>query len=773
MGWRPSTPELRDVLVGLAAVHYNFVAPRPARLIETTGKSGLISGDRGIAAVVRVLLRPASMATGTTATHCPYCALQCGIHVAAGPGPEDPGNPGTPGTSVTVTGDSLFPVNKGGLCPKGWSAADTLAHPDRLRTPLVRDTADRSGRLVPASWDEALERIAGRIAGVQARHGRDAVGVFGGGSLTNEKTYLLGKFARVALGTSNIDYNGRFCMSSGAAAATMALGLDRGLPFPLQDIPQATTILLAGANVAETLPPIMQYFEAQQARGGTLIVVDPRRTPTAAWAGRHLAIRPGTDAALANGLLHLLIRDNLIDTAYIRDRTEGFEEARQIAAIYWPEKVEKITGVPEAALVETARLLGTAAHPMILTSRGPEQQSQGVNNTLAYLNLALALGAVGKPYSGYGCLTGQGNGQGGREHGQKADQLPGYRRIDDDGARAHIAEIWGVPASAIPAAGKSAYELLTSIGRSGGVRALLVMGSNIVVSAPNATVVCERLKGLDLLVVADFFLSETAELADVVLPCAQWAEEEGTMTNLEGRVVLRRKAIEPPAGVRSDVDILCALGQRLGHRRQFSYASSREVFEELRQATRGGPADYFGITYERVEAEQGVFWPCPSIDHPGTPRLFAGTFPTASGRARFHAVSHRSIGEELTARFPLYLTTGRILAQYQSGTQTRRVRALREIAAEPLAEIHPATACAAGIAAGDRVTLATRRGSATFAVKTTPSIREDTVFVPFHWGGGQSVNRLTNAALDPTSKMPEFKVCAARIVTRAGDHEPN
>jgi assimilatory nitrate reductase catalytic subunit len=663
----------------------------------------------------------------------------------------------------TVAGDARFPVNKGALCVKGWSSLETLAHPARLQTPLVRETADKASPLVPASWDDALERVVRRFTEIQTRYGRDAAGVLGGGSLTNEKAYLLGKFARVALGTSNIDYNGRFCMSSAAAAATMALGLDRGLPFPLQDIPQATTILLAGANIAETLPPLMQYFEAQRARGGTVTVIDPRRTATAAWADRHLAIRPGTDAALANGLLHVLIRDELIDTAYIRDRTEGFEQVRQLVAVYWPEKVQRLTGVPEAELVETAHRLGTAAHPMILTARGPEQQSQGVSNTLAYINIALALGAVGKPFSGYGCLTGQGNGQGGREHGQKADQLPGYRRIDDDDARAHVADVWGVPASAIPGAGKSAYELLTSIGRGSGIRSLLVMGSNVAVSAPNATFVYERLKALDYLVVADFFLSETAALADVVLPCTQWAEEEGTMTNLEGRVLRRRKAIEPPAGVRSDLKILCELGQRLGHGRQFSYACSQEVFEELRRATRGAPADYSGITYERIETEQGVFWPCPSIDHPGTPRLFADTFPTPSRRAHFHAVSHRSIGEETTAEFPLYLTTGRVLAQYQSGTQTRRVNALNDIAAEPLLEIHPSTACAARVSAGDRVVLTTRRGSATFVVNTTLSIREDTVFVPFHWGGDQSANRLTNAALDPTSKMPEFKVCATRV----------
>jgi assimilatory nitrate reductase catalytic subunit len=689
------------------------------------------------------------MTAASTATHCPYCALQCGVHLNTGP------------HGLTIAGDATFPVNKGALCIKGWSAPATLTHRERLRTPLVRETAERSSPLIPATWDEALDRIARRFADLQARHGRDTAAVFGGGALTNEKAYLLGKFARVALETSNIDYNGRFCMSSGAAAATMALGVDRGLPFPLADIPQATTILLAGANIAETLPPLMQYFEAQRTRGGSVIVVDPRRTPTAEWADRHLAIRPGTDAALANGLLHLLIRDGLVDAAYIRDRTEGFEQARQIAAVYWPAKVARLTDIPEQLLIDTAHQLGRTPHPMILTARGPEQQSQGVSNTLAYINVALALGAVGRPYAGFGCLTGQGNGQGGREHGQKADQLPGYRRIDDDEARAHMADIWGVPASAIPGPGKSAYEMLTSIGRGGGVRALLVMGSNIAVSAPNAVMVGERLRMLEFLVVADFFLSETAALADVVLPCTQWAEEDGTLTNLEGRVLRRRKVADPPDGVRSDIEILCALGQRLGHRRQFAFAGSEAVFDELRRASRGGPADYSGITYERVEADYGVFWPCPSIGHPGTERLFIDSFPTPSHRARFHPVSHRTIGEDTSAEFPLYLTTGRILTQYQSGTQTRRTRILGDT--EPFVEIHPSTAQVAGVAAGDRVLLTTKRGSATFVVRTTTAIREDTIFVPFHWAGEQSVNRLTNAALDPTSKMPEFKVCAARI----------
>jgi assimilatory nitrate reductase catalytic subunit len=665
---------------------------------------------------------------------------------------------------LRVIGDESFPVNEGGLCVKGWSAAATLGHPDRLRAPLVRDS---DGALAPATWDVALARIADRFREAQRQHGPDAVGVIGGGSLTNEKAYLLGKFARVALGTSNIDYNGRFCMSSAAAAATMAFGIDRGLPFPLSDIPDADVILLVGSNVAETMPPVMRYFEAQRARGGALLVADPRRTATAQCATRHLQLRPGTDAALANGLLHVLIRDRFVDEDYVSRRTEGFDEVRRMVAAYWPERVEQITGVAEEVIVATARAIGAAERPMTLTARGPEQQAQGVNNTLAYINVALAIGSVGRRSSGYGTLTGQGNGQGGREHGQKADQLPGYRRIDDPAARQHVADVWGIPAAAIPGRGRSAYELVDGIGSEGGVRALFVMGSNIAVSMPHASRVEQRLKALDFLVVCDFFLSETASFADVVLPSAQWAEEDGTMTNLEGRVILRRRAMDPPPGVRSDLEVLSSLAAALGKDRHFAFASSREVFAELGRASKGGLADYSGISYERVEAESGVFWPCPSANHPGTSRLFADSFPTDTGRARFHGVSHQSPVDDRDADHPLFLTTGRVLAHYQSGTQTRRVEELRKVASEPLAEMHPATARLHGLAHGDRVTLATRRGAATFALKVTPSIREDTVFVPFHWGGDQAINRLTSPALDPVSRMPEFKVCAVRVVAPA------
>ena len=692
-----------------------------------------------------------------TATHCPYCAFQCGIEIS-----------GT-GADVRVAGDAAFPVNKGALCIKGWTAAATLSHPDRLTTPLARDP---NGVLVPVGWDDALDRIASAFEDTREQYGPDAVGIFGGGSLTNEKSYLLGKFARVALQTANIDYNGRFCMSSAAGASIRSLGLDRGLPFPLQDIAGARVILMMGSNSAETMPPMMQYFEEQKAAGGKLIIADPRLTPTAARADLHLRLIPGTDAALANGLLHVIIRDGLLNLDYIASRTQGFDNVRGLVSTYWPERVERITGVPERELVQAAHLLGSAQSAMILTGRGTEQQSQGVNNVLSLINVALALGLIGKPNSGYGCLTGQGNGQGGREHGQKADQLPGYRRIDDPAARRYVASVWGVPEKSIPGPGKSAYELLDSLGQDGGVRALLVMGSNVVVSAPNANHVVDRIKALDFLVVSDFFRSETAELADVVLPSAQWAEEEGTMTNLEGRVIRRRLACERPAGVKDDIDVICELASRLGKGAYFAYRNTGEIFTELGRASAGGPADYSGITHEKIDDNQGVFWPCPSLAHPGTPRMFTEGFPTATGRASFHAVRHEAPAELPDADYPLFLTTGRNLAHYQSGTQTRRIPELQGMTPAPLAEIHPSTARRHQLEDGGPVTLQTRRGSANFKTKISRNIREDTIFVPFHWGGMQAANRLTNPALDPTSKMPEFKVCAVRIESTAHPASP-
>ncbi|MCE7079130.1 molybdopterin oxidoreductase family protein [Streptomyces sp. ST2-7A] len=720
-------------------------------------------------------------------------------------------DPGTP-AGLRIVERTDFPVNRGALCGKGRTSPEVLAARVRLTGPLVRRSP--GGPLEPAGWDEALDRVVEGLAGTRRRYGADAVGVFGGGGLTNEKAYTLGKFARLVLGTSQIDYNGRFCMSSAAAAGTRAFGVDRGLPFPLADIPRTGCVILVGSNLVETMPPALRYLTELKENGGSLIVVDPRRTRTAEHADLHLAPRPGTDLALALGLLHLVIAEGRVDEEYIAERTTGWPEARAAAMAHWPELVERITGVPLPAMREAAERFHRAEHAMVLTARGPEQQAKGTETVGAWINLALATGRPGRPLSGYGCLTGQGNGQGGREHGQKADQLPGYRMLADADARAHVAGVWGVDPDSLPGPGRSAYELLDALGRDtpDGVRSLLLLASNPVVSAPRAAHVEERMRALDFLVVCDVVLSESAELADVVLPVTQWAEETGTMTNLEGRVILRRKAAEPPVGCRSDLRVMHDLAARMGWEKGFP-TDPEEVFEELRRASAGGKADYSGITYRRIIAEDGVFWPCPdtgaeagaeagsgggpgdargeepaggweddpsndhSADastptgpgggrptpHPGTPRMFLDRFATPDGRARFVAVQHRPSAEEPDAEYPLFLTTGRVQAQYQSGAQTRRVAELNAAAPGPFVQVHPRLAERLGVAEGEPLAVTSRRGRAVAPARITPDIRPDTVFMPFHWPGAGRANTLTNPALDPTSRMPEFKVCAVRV----------
>ncbi|WP_274558190.1 molybdopterin oxidoreductase family protein [Streptomyces spiramyceticus] len=681
-----------------------------------------------------------------TPTHCPYCALQCGMSLRAAE------------SGVEVVERTDFPVNRGALCGKGRTAPAVLSSRVRLTEPLVRRPA--TGRLEPATWEEALTKIAEGLGRTREVYGPDAVGVFGGGGLTNEKAYALGKFARVVLSTSQIDYNGRFCMSSAAAAHQKAFGLDRGLPFPLEDIPRTGCVILVGSNLAETMPPALRYLTELKENGGTLIVIDPRRTRTAEQADLHLAPRPGTDLALALGLLHIVVSEGRTDDAFIQDRTGGWEEARSAAMAHWPEMVERITGVPVPQLRDAVRMFCDAETGMVLTARGPEQQSKGTDTVGAWINLCLATGRAGRPLSGYGCLTGQGNGQGGREHGQKADQLPGYRKLTDPAAREHVAGVWGVDPDSLPGPGRSAYELLDALG--GDVKSLLLMGSNPVVSAPRAAHIEERLRSLDFLAVADVVLSETAAIADVVLPVTQWAEETGTTTNLEGRVLLRRKALDPPPGVRTDLEVLHSLAALLGHEKGFP-SDPEEVFGELRRASAGGPADYSGISYRRIADEDGVFWPCPDDSHSGTPRLFLDRFATPDGRARFVPVTHRPAAEETDAEYPVILTTGRVVSQYQSGAQTRRVDELNAAAPGPFVELHPRLAERLGAAEGDRLAVVSRRGRAVAPARITEAIRSDTVFMPFHWPGEGRANTLTNPALDPTSRMPEFKVCAVRI----------
>ncbi|MFZ8758477.1 molybdopterin oxidoreductase family protein [Microbacterium sp. HMH0099] len=674
-------------------------------------------------------------------THCPYCALQCAMTV-------------THTHDTTVAGRD-FPTNRGGLCAKGWTSAELLASPQRLRMPL-RKAPD--GSFTEITWDEALDAVAAAFRDTKDTHGADANAIFGGGGLTNEKAYQLGKFARVALGTSRIDYNGRFCMSSAAAASNRAFGMDRGLPFPVVDLDDAETILLLGSNVAATMPPFLAHLAGARAQGG-LIVVDPRRSATARLtedgAGTHLQPAPGTDLPLLLGLTHLAFAEGLADRAYLDERTTGADAVRRSVAQWWPERTSATTGVPVSLLRATVRRLA-AGRSYILTGRGVEQHVDGTATATAAINLALVLGLVGRTGSGYGTLTGQGNGQGGREHGQKADQLPGYRSIRDPEARRQVAGVWGVDPDGLPDAGIPATALLAELG--GPIRTLLVAGSNVVVSAPDVEAVRARLGALDMLVVCDFVLSETAALADIVLPVLQWAEEEGTMTSLEGRVLRRRRALTPPEGARSELWVLSELARRLGAASTWS-TDPATVFDELARASAGGIADYSGLSHALLDTGVEAYWPFATES---TPRPFAERFAHADGRARLVPVD-ATPPTPVDAGGDLTLVTGRYLQQYQSGAQTRRIAELHDARPEARLEIHPATAGGLGIRDGVFVTVANERGTVRARATVTEDIRPDTVFLPFHYAGDGCANRLTEDAVDPTSAMPEFKRTRVRV----------
>ncbi|POH60630.1 molybdopterin oxidoreductase family protein [Arthrobacter glacialis] len=683
----------------------------------------------------------------------------------AATGPARAGAPAPATPEPVITGRD-FPTNRGGLCRKGWTAAALLGHPERVTTPLLRG---RDGIHRPVPWTLALDLIADQVQRTRASHGPDAVGVFGGGGLTNEKAYQLGKFARLALGTSRIDYNGRFCMSSAAAAGNRAFGLDRGLPFPLEDLDRADAVLLLGSNVAETMPPFIQHLQGARAAGG-LVVVDPRRTATADFtadgAGLHLAPVPATDLVLLLGLSHIAIHDGFADAGFVASRTAGYQAVARSVAQWWPERVQSITGVPVHLLRETVRLLAQGARgggSYILTGRGVEQHVDGTDTATAAINLALILGLPGSANSGYGTLTGQGNGQGGREHGQKADQLPGYRKITDPAARKHVAKVWGVDPALIPGPGLPAVELLASLGKPNGVRTFFIHGANVAVSAPNASQVLKGLRALDFLVVCDFFMSETAQEADLVLPVLQWAEEEGTMTNLEGRVLRRRAALTPPLGARSELWIMAELACRLNAPSIFS-ADPETVFTELRAASAGGLADYSGIDYALLDSGEPAYWPYPA-GSTGTPRLFLDAFAHPDGRAVLTPVSPSAN----PARDPLFtgatlaLVTGRLLEHYQSGAQTRRVAELAGAVPRAQLLIHPLAAASRGISDGGMVTVANTRGTVRCQAKHSTAIRSDTVFLPFHFAQDENANLLTSQATDPMSGMPEFKASAVTV----------
>ncbi|QMV42910.1 assimilatory nitrate reductase catalytic subunit NasC [Cohnella cholangitidis] len=684
-------------------------------------------------------------------TQCPFCSVQCKMQVVEERNRAQ--------VSYTVI-PKPNAASEGRLCIKGMNAYQHALTAERILHPMAKV----DGQFVQISWEEAYRRIIHKFTELRNRYSYDSIGVYGGGSLTNETAYLLGKFARVALQTKYIDYNGRFCMSAAASAGNKTFGMDRGLTNPLSDIPLAKCIILAGTNIAECQPTLMPYFTRAKENGAYVIVIDPRETGTTAIADLHLKVMPGMDAALANGLQKVLLEEGLLDKEFLSDRTAGFEKLKSHLQQLDLNEIAELTGVSVEDIRKAAIAYGKAATGMVFTARGVEQQTDGYMAVRSFLNLVLMTGKIGKPGSGYGAVTGQGNGQGGREHGQKADQLPGYRMIDNPEHRAYVAGVWGIDPSTLPGKGVSAYEMMEKV-HAEEIRALIIMGSNPIVSNPNANFVEEGLKKLDYLVVADMFLSETAQLADLILPVSAYIENEGTLTNMEGRVLLREANRPVPGEAKHDWQILCDIAEGLGKGEYFGFRSAESIFNELRLASKGGIADYYGITYDRLREEEGVYWPCPSAAHKSTGRIFEAEFAHPGGKAEIVSVDNHLPDEPTDEQYPLILTTGRALTHYLTGVQTRRSHSLAARDFESYMEIHPRTARKQGIKDASLVRLQSRRGDIVVRSRYRADIREDTVFVPMHWGDIQNVNKITNPALDPTCRMPGFKSCAVNVVS--------
>lgn len=680
-------------------------------------------------------------------THCCFCGQQCGVQLLV----KDE-------KVIGLEPWEDFPFNRGKLCPKGVKRYLQNNHRDRLTAPLARTSTG----FIEITWKEALDTVAQKLRGIQAANGDDSFAVLSGASLTNEKAYLMGKFARVAVGTRHIDYNGRLCMVSAGAGNLKAFGIDRAAN-PWDDIAETELIFVTGSNVSECSPVTTDYIWRARDRGAKLIVCDPRITPIARTAELYLPVRPGTDTALMNGILRAVVEMGGVDEEFVAAHTNDFETLRAHLARYRPEDVQQIVGIPAKRIRQAAEMWTAASRSMLLHARGIEHHTKGVDNVLSCINLVLATGRIGKPGCGYSTITGQGNGQGAREHGQRCNQLPGARDIENPEHRRFICDLWGIDEARLPGKGETSPRII-ELAHAGDIKGLLSICYNPMVSLPDANFTREALEKLEFYVAIDFFLSETARHADIVLPGSLQEEDEGTVTNVEGRVLRIRKAVDPPGQARADWQIIQDIATAIGCRRGFTFESPGEIFDELRAASRGGIADYYGITYEKIEANHGVPWPCPETDHPGTPRLFEdGRFNHPDGRARFHALEYRPSADPTDEEFPIWLTSGRVVSQFLSGNQTRRIGPLVDLYPEPVVEMHSKLATKLGIVDGQRVRIRSRRDAIELAARVTDTIRPDTVFVPYHWPGEKSVNRLTHRSFDPVSGIPEFKVSAVSL----------
>ena len=667
-------------------------------------------------------------------TVCPYCALGCGFYIKL---KED-------GPEIEYMLD--HPTNEGSLCAKGNASLEIINHPDRLRHPLKKI----EGGWSRITWDEALSIVAGKIEETIKRHGPDALGFLGSAKSTNEENYLFQKMART-LGSKNVDCCARRCHSPTIPALKRAFG-SACMTNPISDLANSDCIFVIGSNFAENHPIVARWAMRAKDRGGRIVVADPRLTPTTWLADLHLQIRLGTDVALLNGMMKVIIDEGLWDRKFVAERTVGFEELAEMVAGYTLEKVSEITGAPPEAIVRAARFYAKSPSSAIVYSMGITQHSHGTNNVSACADLALLCGQLGRSGAGLYPLRGQNNVQGACDMGVLADFYPGSVSVHDPGAIRFIEEAWGT--SALPMGMGMTAEAMPVAAAAGDLRFLYVMGEDLVNSDSSSSRGRRELENLDFMVVQDIFMTETAEMADLVLPAAAWAEKEGTFTSSERRVQWTYRAFHPPGEARSDLSTILDLADLLGL--DFDYAATEDVLAEIGRLV----PSYAGISKERAQGIGGVIWPCPHPEHPGTPILHQEGFSAPEGRGRIVPMEYLPPAEETSLDYPLLLTTGRVALHHNAGSMTRRSFSLMKRSPELFVEVNPKDADRWSVIDGDLVEVETRRGEAWARARVTPRQEEGVIFMPFHF---PETNLLTSDVIDPEARIPEFKVAACRI----------
>ncbi len=682
-------------------------------------------------------------------TTCGYCSVGCGMFV----GVKD-------GRAVSVRGNPDHPVNIGKLCPKGLSEHYTLEAPNRAEHPLLR----KNGRLVPVSWDEALDRMVEEFRAAQERHGRDALGVISTGQLVTEEFYTLGKLVQLGFQTKNYDGNTTLCMASAVSGYKRSFGSD-GPPGAYEDLRTADVVLLIGANIADNHPILFQHLEANSQR--TLIVADPRVTKTAMMADLFLPLKPRSDIALLNGMIHVLINTGQIDCEYIAKHTTGFAELARFVEKYTPAYVSQITGLSEDLIIKTAYLYGNAKAAFIGWTMGVNHSTQGTETVNAINNLALITGNIGRAGASPFSITGQCNAMGTREAGCSSS-LPGYRKFESAQDREELAELWGVPSDRIPTSRGLTYPDIVEAAVAKKIRALWIIATNPIVSFPNLDVLTQGLETLDFLVVQDgFHPTPTTELAHLVLPAAVWGEKEGTYTNSERRVSKVNRAVDPPGEARSDFDIFLALAEKLGCREELfpSWNNPEHAFEEWKRVSKGRLCDYSGLNYGLIEQHNGIQWPFPEgATEVSTTRLYSdGRFPTETGKAKLFCIEWTPFPEQPSPSYPFVLNTGRTVEHWHTRTKTGQVPILERMSPNAWLEMNTRDAQSLRLKPHDRVDVISRRGRVRdVELRVTEIVAPGQVFMPFHFAESNA-NRVTQSAFDPISREPNYKQCAVSV----------